>query len=528
MNSPEKVREREQAGHRSLPFISLRNATFRLGDELIFPGTNWTFAANQHWAVAGGNGAGKSLFADCLRGRLPLVGGTLDYGFRAPTGLVPEDAIDCVAFEDRKLDLRDSFLQSRWSSFEDEALSVGEFLRFERVMEINPFVVGRDDTRERRIFERRLGRTLRLLALEPFARRALGSLSNGERQRVQLARALAKPLRLLILDEPLTGIDAASRVYLKRLLERLMTTRLRLMIITTHFEDLPAGITHLLRIKERSITAATPLAGQRLKRPLHAVLTRGAQAKPAAKGAVRTPAKPGGKRHRAPALPPETLVELRSVTVHYGRQTVLRDLDWTVRAGESWAVLGPNGSGKTTLLSLISGDHPQLYNNHVKVFGRLRGGGESVWEIKQQIGSVSPELHLHFDDSLTCLETVLSGFFDTSGLYEQPSRAQRAAARSWLARLRLERLAPLPLNTLSAGQQRMVLLARALVKEPRLLILDEPCQGLDPAHARLFLHRVAQLLRQGGATVLFVTHRPEEIPPEINHTLTLPPQTRRT
>ena len=207
--------------------------------------------------------------------------------------------------------------------------------------------------------------------------------------------------------------------------------------------------------------------------------------------------------------------------MRYGKTVILRNLNWTIRAGESWALLGPNGSGKTTLLSLILGDNPQVYNNDVVVFGQQRGTGESIWEIKQHIGWVSPELHLHFTDSASSFEVVASGFHDTVGLFETPTARQRTAVRRWLRRFRLLEFAREPLFALSAGLQRMVLLARALVKNPRLLILDEPCQGLDSSHRNLFTQAVDGLIRSGLVTAIYVTHRQEEIPGSIQRVLRL-------
>jgi molybdate transport system ATP-binding protein len=210
------------------------------------------------------------------------------------------------------------------------------------------------------------------------------------------------------------------------------------------------------------------------------------------------------------------------VTVRYGDSIILRDLSWTVKEGESWALLGPNGSGKSTLLSLILGDHPQVYRNNIEVFGRPRGAGDSIWELKQEIGWVSPELHLHFDNSASCLEVVASGFQETIGLFEQPTPHQLKAARRSLARLDLLKFADHPLFALSTGLQRMVLLARALVKGPRLLVLDEPCQGLDQAHRKLLVSTVDTLLRERAVTTIYVTHREDEIPPSIERTFRLP------
>jgi molybdate transport system ATP-binding protein len=209
------------------------------------------------------------------------------------------------------------------------------------------------------------------------------------------------------------------------------------------------------------------------------------------------------------------LIELRNVTVRYGASTILQDINWTVRKGESWALLGPNGSGKTTLLSLIQGDNPQAYQNHVTVFGNQRGCGESIWDLKRRIGCVSPELHLHFNQEATCLEVATSGFFESNGLFESPAPRQLRAAQGWLARFQMLRFAGTPLWALSVGRQRMALLARALVKHPRLMLLDEPCQGLDAQHRRLFISTVDRLIRRGISTVVYVTHREEEIPPSI-------------
>jgi molybdate transport system ATP-binding protein len=159
--------------------------------------------------------------------------------------------------------------------------------------------------------------------------------------------------------------------------------------------------------------------------------------------------------------------------------------------------------------------------NDVVVFGKRRGSGESVWEIKKFIGWVSPELHVHFDDSATCLEVVESGFRDSIGLFEPATPRQRAAARRWLREFQLLDFANEPLFALSAGLQRMILLARALVKNPRLLILDEPCQGLDRTHRELFLREMDGQIRAGAVTAIYVTHRPEEIPRSIKRVFRL-------
>jgi molybdate transport system ATP-binding protein len=514
---PEKARLRIlEPNDNARRFLALEHASFRLGDRIVFENTSITINRDQHWAVIGANGSGKSLFGDALRGRLPLVQGDLEYHFKPPAGLSPEECIGHVSFEDRKANIHDNVVQSRWNSFEENgALSVRKFLSYERVMEINPFEVSAEHTKGKFAFERRFRRAISLLEVQPFLERTLISLSNGETQRVQLARALCLPLRLLILDEPFNGLDAPTREHFRTVLDRLLQTPLRVLLITARVEDIPARISHLLLVHDCRVIAAGPRKNV-LARPEFRRIFKRARA---SISLSKTRPFENHQRNGQPAG--EELVRLRNVTVRYGTATILNGINWTVRAGESWALLGPNGSGKTTLLSLILGDNPRAYMNDVVVFGKRRGSGESVWEIKKFIGWVSPELHVHFDDSATCLEVVESGFRDSIGLFEPATPRQRAAARRWLREFQLLDFANEPLFALSAGLQRMILLARALVKNPRLLILDEPCQGLDRTHRELFLREMDGQIRAGAVTAIYVTHRPEEIPRSIKRVFRL-------
>lgn len=497
-------------------FLSLKDATFRLGDRLVFENTFLNFSRNQHWAVVGRNGSGKSLFGDALRGRLPLVHGDLQYHFKPPAGLSHEECIGHVSFEDRKSNVHETVVQSRWNSFEESgALTVREFLSYEQVMGINPFDVSADHAKAKATFKRRFQRAISLLDVRQFLDRALLSLSNGETQRVQLARALCLPLRLLILDEPFNGLDVATRNHFRILLDRLMQTPLRVLLITACIDELPARVSHLLLVEQCQVVAAG-VRKHVLSQPEFRRLFKSAP-----KSISFGKARPIEKRAKKSQPAGEELVRLRNATVRYGAATILSNINWTIHAGESWALLGPNGCGKTTLLSLILADNPQAYMNDVVVFGKQRGHGESIWEIKKAIGWVSPELHVHFDNSATCLEVVESGFHDSIGLFEPATLRQRAAARRCLKEFNLSEFANEPLFALSAGLQRMVLLARALVKNPRLLILDEPCQGLDAAHRDLFVREVDALLRSGSVTAIYVTHRPEEIPRSIKRVLRL-------
>ena len=211
------------------------------------------------------------------------------------------------------------------------------------------------------------------------------------------------------------------------------------------------------------------------------------------------------------------MIEMRGVNVAYGATQVLSDVHWIMRNGENWAITGPNGAGKSTLLKLITGDNLQGYANDLFLFGRPKGSGESVWEIKQHIGYVADDLQLRFQRKMSGFDMVCSGFFDSVGLYRRRSQRQKALARHWLAQTGVSHLAARLFSQLSFGQQRMLLIVRAMVKTPRLLILDEPCNGLDVENRQRLLNMLDVIGRSGSTNLLYVSHRADEMPACISH-----------
>jgi molybdate transport system ATP-binding protein len=203
---------------------------------------------------------------------------------------------------------------------------------------------------------------------------------------------------------------------------------------------------------------------------------------------------------------------MKHVNVQYNNRVILDDISWTVRKGERWSLSGPNGSGKSTLLSLINADNPQAYANEIYLFDRRRGSGETIWEIKKRIGFVSPELHLYFDTGMSCFDVVASGLFDTIGLFRMLNDLQESLVHKWMELLQIPHLKRKLLFQLSNSEQRLVLLARALVKNPPMLILDEPCQGLDEAQVSLFKSMVNEICIRSEKTLIYVSHYPGEIP----------------
>jgi len=208
---------------------------------------------------------------------------------------------------------------------------------------------------------------------------------------------------------------------------------------------------------------------------------------------------------------------VKHATVRYGTATVFNDLSWKVRKGENWAIIGPNGSGKTTLLQLIASDHPQAYANEIYLFGKRRGSGESIWEIKQHMGLLSPEFQISYRKPIRSFDVVLSGFFNSIGLYQRASDRQRTIAQKWVRRLKLLHLMDRRYDLLSYGERRMILLARAVVTTPEILILDEPCQGLDLYHRQLILELIDDICDKIETQLLYVTHHLNELPACITH-----------
>ncbi len=221
--------------------------------------------------------------------------------------------------------------------------------------------------------------------------------------------------------------------------------------------------------------------------------------------------------------PQQPLLKLKNVSVSYNDQAILHDINWTMHYGQHCCISGPNGAGKSTLLSLICGDNQKAYGQDISLFGQRRGSGESIWDIKQKFGVVSTAIQLNHIQRMGVAEVVASGLYDSVGLYQQCSSEERAIALEWLKLIGLQDIARQHFKQLSFGQQRLALLARAMVKSPLMLILDEPCIGLDNEHRQKILSLVDQIANRGDCHILYVSHSSGEMPACINQKLSLAP-----
>jgi molybdate transport system ATP-binding protein len=501
----------------------------------------WQIRSDEHWAVVGPNGSGKSALARAVSGRAPVAGGRIVYHRNGSDGSghgsAPRERIAYVDFDAQQAFVgRESpFYQARWNSVGSQDVpSVADYLSEQSVRGHNPYE--RDANRPDPgafLAERR--QIAEMLGIEPLLERRLVAISSGERRKVLLARALLQEPALLILDDPFAGLDQGFRLRLREIVAALMQDTMRVMVMVTAVDDIPRGITHVLTMDGGRVVAKEILRYAQDDDGSEHVILNGTQRSEESRVSQseilrfaqddRGGQDDGGSQNDGHGVgagaDSSVVVRMEGVTVSYGGVRVLDGIDWTVCRGERWALLGPNGAGKTTLLSLILGDNPQAYANRITLFGRRRGTGESIWEIKRQIGWMAPELHLYSPRRMPCLEVVCSGFFDSVGLYQRCSPAQRRTAERWMARLSVADLAARPFCTVSEAQQRLILVARAAVKEPALLVLDEPCQGLDAVHRDRVLRTVEAIAERPETAIIYVTHDPLALPAVISHVLRL-------
>lgn len=418
----------------------------------------------QSWGIVGRNGSGKSTLAESLAEKYH---GSL------------------VSFE-----VEDRLLEREIREDDSEFLDRVDFGR--SVRELIEEVCPPDGNLES------LASTLGLFDL---LEQGFLTLSTGERRRLMLARTFIQNPTLLILDEPFDGLDQAFRTPLKKLLKGR-----DLVIVANRLSDLEGLVSHLACVENGQCL----LAGERDEVIANETFQHLMELD------CESVKIPEGKSGDAPA---GALVEMKNVTVIHGGREIISSLDWTVERGQNWKISGPNGCGKSTLVNLVTGDHSQCYSNDVTVMGVRRGSGETVWDIKALIGIVSPTLHQQHRVGANALTVVASGFYDSVGIYQAVEPEHLRVARDWLELVGMNAVAKRPFRSLSYGQQRLLLIARALVKQPPLLILDEPCQGLDPMNRTLVLGVIDRIVSTGLTQILYITHEPEDRLECVTHEL---------
>jgi molybdate transport system ATP-binding protein len=489
--------------------LSINHATVRYLNNTLFHNLSFTVNKGENWALIGESGSGKSALLQTIAGRFNITGGDIAYLFfddfikqagYTESHLTHHKLISLVEPKHHFRNLSnttDFYYQQRYNSSDSEdALTVEQYLL--SVLPVACKSLYWD-------FEK----VINLLKLNELREKQLIKLSNGETKRLMIAAALLKNPVLLLLDSPLTGLDVQTRTAFNAIIEEIIASGITLIMATSPYE-IPSVITHI------------------------AILTNGAISKTIAKeqfepGLFIEDGKDEIDNNELKALlnegPVKTayqvIVKMNNVHIKYGDKIILDKINWQILPGERWALLGPNGAGKSTLLSLINGDNPQAYANEIVLFDKKRGTGESIWDIKSKIGFVSPELHQYFPTDNSCLQVIESGYYDTLGLFRPSQKTKADTASRWMKALEIEKYARVLLKNIPASAQRLCLLARALIKNPDLLIFDEPCQGLD-AHQQLhFKNLVDTICKLSKVTLIYVTHYQHEIPESVTKVLRL-------
>ncbi|SIN68461.1 ATP-binding cassette domain-containing protein [Algoriphagus halophilus] len=485
--------------------LTIHGATVLYKAQQAFENLSFNWKTGENWAVIGDSGWELTTFIETLRGNTVISRGEVHRPFaqayvqeKTEAGEV-HSFRDLIAYVSQKYEFKNRshiqnfYFQQRFNSSEsEETATVREYL-----LEVTPKVVG----------PWTLENVAKLLRLEALLDKSILKLSNGETRRLAIALGLMHQPHIYLMDQPMTGLDVRSREEFGTIIQEISKSGVQ-VLLTTSGNEIPDGITHVAKISKSG------LAGRWTKEDYH---------------------QSGGKETNIPAWDWDLLqsllpqdrellkapIVLRNVRIKYGDKVILKDVNWEVKAGEKWLLKGKNGSGKSTLISLLIGENPQAYSQNFWLFGRKRGTGESIWDVKRPTGFVAPELSRYFPANQTCRKVILSGLFDTMGLFKKVSPEQEELANQWIRLFNLEPLQHTVIQRLSLEHQRWTLLARALIKQPQLLILDEASQGMDEFQRRLFKETVQRVCEGCSISLIYVSHYEEDVPDAVGKVLEL-------
>lgn len=517
----------------------IRHPQFRMAAPI-----NFELNAGEQLAIVGDNGSGKSRLVDVLIGRMALMPmHDVEYDFSPSKAKMVSDNVKYLTFRDSYgTNEGVYYYQQRWNQndieetplvrelLEESARAAEEGLTRKTVYD--KFLV-REETPEQeavRLAEEEADKKAmhaelekvrqhlyELFHLDQLLDKHVILLSSGELRKFQLTKTLLTNPRVLIMDNPFIGLDVTARKQLAEFLTLLAKeTRVTVVLVLSKTDDIPSFITHVVPVQKMVVGKKITLQEYREhQEPVPAHMLSSLQEK----AILDLPYSTDSKADAEPGT--QQVIDFRKVNIRYGERSILKDLSFTVMNGEFWALSGENGAGKSTLLSIVCADNPQSYANDIVLFGHQRGKGESIWDIKKHIGYISPEMHRAFMRDIPAIDIVASGLSDMNGLYRKPKPEQKAICSFWMEIFGVGQYADTTFLKLSSGEQRLVLLARAFVKDPDLLILDEPLHGLDLKNRRLVKDVIETFCRRKNKTMLMVTHYKEEYPSNINHEIFL-------
>lgn len=504
-------------------FITLKNCRIEDSKSVKLENINWTFNTGEAWLVIGANGSGKANFLKALAGELKIIPDS-KFADSLYSNFF-EQNIEIVSLE-KAASLIEEERQNDESEFVECGVDIGRTGRIFLAEAICNRKLKRGEPLPDEALRLETFPQIKLCGIEKILDRGLKYMSTGEIRRTLLARSLLSGKKLLILSDPFAGLDAESRKILLEFFNTVANKQLkdddysdfpRIILGMERYHEIPAAINNVLEFSENKIS----FCGS--KNDYEKILQNRNQQNEKTRQKDRQEFENSVEKikqetfvlHTVQENQKETLVEMNNVNVGWGDNRVLIDLNWKLNQGEHWLIRGPNGSGKTTFLELITGDNMQVFSNDIKLFGKRRGSGETIWDIKRKLGIVSYRLHVEYRmvGSTTLENVIISGFRDSIGLYEAATDVEKDAAKKWLSLGGFENREKESFSSISYGEQRAILILRAAVKCPPILILDEPCHGLDENYRQKILDLIEIIAQSGTTTLLHVTHDPSEVLP---------------
>ena len=526
--------------------ITIQNCRIENNRATLVPELNWKMNEGEVWLVIGPNGGGKADFLNALAmaGKGGMAGST---GIAGGIKITPNaDGLFSDIFSDStelvSLERAARLIQEERENDESDYLEGGvDHGRTGRIFIAQALSGGSTDVKkgmshsELPAAARQLegDPAIKLCGIEKILDRGLKYMSTGEIRRTLLARALVSGKKLLILSDPFAGLDIQSRTILLDFFDSIAkrsggkqsgSAQPHIILGLERWHEMPDAVTHVIEFADKKVSFCG------LRADYEKLISERAAAAKAGEEKEKSDFKEGFKEltQSCEAEKEETgdfLVEMHDVNVGWDGHQVLSHLNWSLRRGQHWLVRGPNGSGKTTFLELITGDNMQVFANDVRIFGNRRGSGETIWDIKKRLGIVSYRLHVEYRmlGGTSLLAVIISGFRDSIGLYDQPTDSEIDVAKKWLALGGFAGRESENFGNLSYGEQRAILILRSAVKTPEILILDEPCHGLDEQYRAKILQLMELIGNGGTTTMLHVTHDPSEVLPCEKHILELHP-----
>ena len=461
----------------SNPVVHITNLNLKYHQKPVLQDLNWIINRKENWLLRGISGSGKTSLAKAIAGLIKFQG-SIDINFDLSAELAPVVHYVANWYQFKDLEGQSNFYyQQRYTK---QAVETTATVR----AELTDYGV------KHQLEFSGAEKLLAALGFSALIDSTLIQLSSGEHKKLQLVEALWYRPQLLIIDQPYNGLDKLSRKNLNQLFEEVSAAGTQLILISND-RELPSCVTHYAAIKSGKLVQISadeyPVEVHDEVKTIPAFL------------------------NEAPVSSAQSIIKMVDINISYGDKQVLKNINWEVKTGEKWLLQGHNGSGKSTLLSLITGDHPQAYASNFHLFGHQRGSGESIWDIKKRIGLISPELHWYFDPSATVKQSIISGFFDSSGLFCEPDYTKKTQADELISYFGLTEYQHVLLSQLPLGKQRLAFLARTIIKNPELLILDEPCQGLDQQQSAHFNQLVDEICKN-GTTLIYVGHFESQLP----------------